>query len=331
LVSKTLDYDWVQTVSESAYDDIHSYFCKIQPDEEQRNFTRAYLRYCLSAGNPKKMMLCNIGYSAANGKSTGLKMHEIVLPIYTNSLDQSSFSMTCTKRHKYLASLLEKPVRLAYVEELSQDKLDVDFLKKFIDSDMLDLEQLFTTRINIGKIQAKLITTSNRDPNTISDHGLKRRFNIQHYESQFVDKSNVDTNNHKYEIDTGYLDRFRSHEYKIAYINYLLDSAPEVIVPAVNRELANETLDANDEFKNTMDDILVITGNPSDKIEKNDLRSAFDNTAWRNNPVKLNKELKRYDIKFSKDLRFSSGVRGGYAGIRFISVNNVNEDCNVLI
>jgi phage/plasmid-associated DNA primase len=320
LISKTLDYEWVPLVNELAYEAIHSFFCKIQPEEEQRNFTRSFLRYCLFAGNPEKMMLCNIGYSAANGKSTLLKLHEIVLPIYTNSLDQNSFGVNCGKKHKYLSCLLDKPVRLAYIEELSQDKLDVDFLKKFVDADMLDLEQLFTTKINVGKIQAKLITTSNKDPNAISDEGLKRRFNIQHYEAQFVSEDKVDVSKHKYKIDLSYLDKFKSVDYKLAYINYLLDSPTKVIVPAANKQLANETLDANDEFKTAMDDILVVTNNPNDKIDKVSMRSAFESTFWKT-PVKLNKELLRYGIKFYKDIRFeNSELRGGYMGVRFIQV-----------
>jgi len=320
LVSKTLDYDWIENVNEVAYEAIHSFFCKIQPEEEQRNFTRAFLRYCLFSGNPEKMMLCNIGYSAANGKSTLLKLHEIVLPIYTNSLDQNSFALNCNKKHKYLACLLEKPVRLAYIEELSQEKLDVDFLKKFVDADMLDLEQLFTTKINVGKIQAKLITTSNKDPNAISDEGLKRRFNIQHYESQFVSEDKVDPSKHKYKIDTSYLERFKSVEYKLAYINYLLDSPKKVVVPEVNKQLANETLDANDEFKAAMDDILIVTNNPNDKIEKATMRSAFESTCWKT-PVKLNRELRRYGIRYNKDIRFkNSDLRGGYYGVRFVQV-----------
>ena len=84
------------------------------------------LLYCLKGGNKEKVMLMNIGYSAANGKSTTLKIQEKVFPIYTTSLDQNTFSENCNKRHKYLSDLIKKPIRLAYIEELSKEKLDVD-------------------------------------------------------------------------------------------------------------------------------------------------------------------------------------------------------------
>ena len=92
-----------------------------------------FLKYCLKGGNPQKIFKMNIGYTAANGKTTEMDIHETVFPIYTYKLDRSSFSQNCTKRHKYMLKLVKFPIRLAYINELDDSKLDADFLKEFVD------------------------------------------------------------------------------------------------------------------------------------------------------------------------------------------------------
>ena len=42
----------------------------------------------------------NIGYSASNGKSTELKIHDIVFPIYTTKLDKRTSNERFEKQHK---------------------------------------------------------------------------------------------------------------------------------------------------------------------------------------------------------------------------------------
>ena len=216
------------------------------------------------------------------------------------------------KRHKYLSDLIRGPVRLCYVEELSKDKLDVDFVKKFVDADMLDLEQLFTTEINQTKIQCKLITTSNRDPNSSMDEGLSRRIVVQHYNSQFVRPDLVDVEKHKYPIDLHYIDKFNDVEYKMAYLHYILN-AGELDIPTENRSITRELLEENDEFKCQFDKHFIITQNSKDKIYKTDVSDMFCSTQW-NTLSKVNKELKRFNIKLNQS-KTINGKRGCFEGI----------------
>ena len=313
LITEYLPYNYTEEYDKDKFNDINSFFKKIQPNKEQRRFCTRMLRYCLFGGNKEKVMLMNIGYSAANGKSTTLKIHEKVFPIYTRSLDQNTFSENCSKRHKYLSDLIRGPVRLCYVEELSKDKLDVDFVKKFVDADMLDLEQLFTTEINQTKIQCKLITTSNRDPNSSMDEGLSRRIVVQHYNSQFVRPDLVDVENHKYPIDLHYIDKFNEHEYKIAYLHYILN-AGELDIPTENRSITRELLEENDEFKCQFDKHFIITQNSKDKIYKTDVSDMFCSTQW-NTLSKVNKELKRFNVKLNQS-KFIGDRRGCFEGIK---------------
>ena len=321
LITEFLPYDYTEDYDKEKFNDISSFFKKIQPNKEQRRFTTRMLLYCLHGGNKEKVMLMNIGYSAANGKSTTLKIQEKVFPIYTTSLDQNTFSETCTKRHKYLSDLLKKPIRLAYIEELSKERLDVDFLKKFVDADTLDLEQLYTTEINQTKIQATLITTSNRDPNSDMDEGLSRRIVIQHYNSQFVRPELVDIEKNKYPIDLHYIDKFNEDEYKIAYLHYILN-AGKLEIPNENRSITRELLEENDEFKCAFDRFFIITGNNKDKVYKHDVVDMLYGTKY-NSVTKVNKELKRFNIKLNQG-RSIDNKRGVFEGIQRIEEEDIN-------
>ena len=315
LITEFLPYDYAEYYDKEKFNDISSFFKKIQPNKEQRRFTTRMLLYCLKGGNKEKVMLMNIGYSAANGKSTTLKIQEKVFPIYTTSLDQNTFSENCNKRHKYLSDLVKKPIRLAYIEELSKEKLDVDFLKKFVDADTLDLEQLYTTEINQTKIQATLITTSNRDPNSEMDEGLSRRIVIQYYNSQFVRPELVNVEKNKFPIDLHYIDKFDDDEYKIAYLHYILN-AGSLEIPHENRSITRELLEENDEFKCAFDRLFIITGNNKDKVYKHDVVDMLYGTKY-NTITKVNRELKRFNVKLNQS-KSVDNKRGCFEGIQKI-------------
>ena len=74
---------------------------------------------------------------------------------------------------------------------------DEDVLKDFSDGKNMPLEELFNTMCNSTRIQCKLITTSNKDPNLLPDGGIIRRAIIQQYTSRFVSQDAVDSENHK--------------------------------------------------------------------------------------------------------------------------------------
>ena len=53
----------------------------------------------------------------------------------------------------------------------------------------LNVEEMYGTMCENQRIQCKLITTSNKDPNLKLDGGLMSRIKIQKYESRFVQTS----------------------------------------------------------------------------------------------------------------------------------------------
>jgi hypothetical protein len=177
-VTQILPYNYIpkNKIDEDAINETKELFKKIQPNEEQRDFQLSYLAHSITGNTGKQIMKMNIGYSASNGKSTELAIHQNTFPIYTCKLDKRTFNEGYEKRHKEFHQLIREPIRLAYIEELDRKKLDVDILKDFVDGKRLNVEILFGTK-DEKPIQAKLLTCSNKDFNMDVDEGVFVEFN----------------------------------------------------------------------------------------------------------------------------------------------------------
>ena len=317
--TKCLSFDYDILYDQNAYDEIDDFFRKIQPDEIQRKFTVEFLRYCLQGGNPEAKMKMNIGYSACNGKSTELELHETVFDIYTYKLNRDTFNKGCNKLHKYLAKCISHPIRLAYVNELDEKKLDHQLLKDIIDCKSLELEKLYSTMTEESNLQAKFMTTSNNDPSFSADKGLMRRVAFQHYNSQFVKEELVNEDDHKYLIDKYYINKFDRDEYKLAYTHYLLNANKNLTVPKENEELVSTMICENDEIYSILTEHFEITNSRDDKVSFADVQSLFPDLKVQ----QLNRELKRFDINYDKNLQIN-GRRKVYLGLKLLP--NENED-----
>ena len=310
----SLDWDYGKHYNKAIFDDIHEFFNKIQPKQEQKTFTVSFLKYCLRGGNPQALFKMNVGHTAANGKTTEMDIHERAFPLYTDKLDRTIFSKNCTKRHKYAHKLVTSPIRLAYINELDDTRLDEDFLKDFADGKDLPLEQMYGTMCNNSRIQCKLITTSNKDPNLLPDGGVIRRATIQQYTSRFVSQDAVDSENHKYLLDPTWVDtRFSQDAYKLAYFHFLLKEGriSPLTVPDANLRLVTQTLNENDDFLPQLEQHFVITKESTDKVSYLDIQRSFPNMQVR----VLNGHLKRLGITYDKNGSTHS-IRKVYRGIR---------------
>ena len=321
--TKSLDWDYTPEVHSEIYNDIHTFFKKIQPDAEQRRFTVSFLKYCLWGGNPQAKFKMNIGYTAANGKTTEMEIHERAFPLYTDKLDRTIFNQTCTKRHKYCNKLVTLPIRLAYINELDDSKLDEDFLKDFADGKNIELEKMYGTMCENSRMQCKLITTSNKDPNLLPDGGVIRRATIQKYESRFVSASDVNEKKHIYLMDPTWVEtRFSQDSYKQMYFLYLLAEGHirPLNVPEANARLVAQTLNENDDFLPKLETHFVVTKDPKDKVSYLDIQKCFENM-----PVRaLNGHLKRLGIEYDKNGSTNS-TRKVYRGIRKYSMSEMQE------
>ena len=103
-ITKYLDYDYIERdkIEQSIHDFVENLYIKIQPDKTERDFMLGYLAYCLTGDMGKQIFKINIGYTASNGKSTEMAVHDKVFPIYTKKLNKGTFNKGNTKFHKFV-------------------------------------------------------------------------------------------------------------------------------------------------------------------------------------------------------------------------------------
>ena len=323
-ITKWLDYDYIESekISAEIHTDVLDFFKKIQPDKEQRDLTIGFLSYCLTGNIDKQKFKMNIGYSAQNGKSTELGIHDKCFPIYTKKLNRETFDTGYTKRHKHIIDILNNPIRLAYVEELSERKMDTEFIKDFVDAKKISCEVMFGTD-ETKKIQAKMMTVGNSDFNAKTDEGLKRRGLIQHYTSKFVKEGEFSEENHIYERIDGFENRFADDKYKNAYFHLLLQYTDNLIIPKVNEDAFKEVCDDNDHFKNTLFDSYELTGDPNHAVYWKDICVLFGSTPAKANRKNISNEMKRLNLMYDKD-KFCNG-KGCYLGLKLLEVVEENK------
>jgi hypothetical protein len=314
-VTQILNYDYIakEQIAPDIKQEVESFFQKLQPDVEQRKFTLSYLAYCITGNTGHQIMKCNIGYSASNGKSTEVAIHQKCFPIYTVKLDKRTFNTSFEKRHKQFLQLVRQPIRLAYIEELDRKQLDVEVVKDVVDGKDLEVELLYGTKVQ-GPIQAKLLTNSNKDMNAEACPGVLRRIKVQFYNSRFIDGGEQDDyKKHIYLKVDNYEDRFDQPEYKNAYLHLLLEYSDKLVVPN-SAKLAFETLAADyDEFGNILENKYEITKEHEDTVSKTELEGYFDSYKYKWS--RILPELKRMGLTYDRLTRMD-GARGVIHGLK---------------
>ena len=317
-ITKYLDYDYIPLcqISQEIQDYVIGFFKKVQPNKEQRDFTLGYLAYCLTGDTSKQIFKMNIGHSASNGKSTELKIHSKAFKIYTQKIDNKVLLMNFEKRHKHLIDLVSQPIRLVYFEEMPKGKkMDVDFIKDFVDGENISCEIMFGTKCEIN-IQAKMMSISNHDFQVDTDAGILRRGRVQKYDSKFISKDDGELNeeNNIYEKIDGFENKFDDALYKNAYFHLLLNYIDKLVVPKVNKDEFKKTAEENDSILIDILDHFIITKNHTDYISKSEFDVLCGNSKEKFNEYKS--KLQSMGCKYDSQERYNSSVKGRFSGIK---------------
>lgn len=322
------DYD-PASITDEAKEQLWDSICKIEPNEEKRNMLLSYLAYSLTGDCSKQKYINLVGYSAANGKSHTFKMMSKCFEFYTQQLSSDTFCVGNAKKHKELIHLHKNPVRFAYMEEMDKDKKqDAELIKKVVDGDKIPVEVMYGTKEDVN-IQAKIITSSNGDPNIKMDKGVLRRMVIMYLESKFCEVGELDKNGVLYlpdEVDVpekryfkvkhGMEKMFNCPIMKNAVFELL--TRPEYKEFKVCNSVIAETADTADTlnaFKNTFEENYEITKDPEDFVNK----TVFLETM----KLKLNdlkktiSEMKDLGIEYKKDKK-KDKVKGCFVGLKEI-------------
>jgi hypothetical protein len=325
-ITMKLNWDYAPDYDQDCYDEIHDYFKKIQPDEEQRHFTVGWLAQSMNGDVSGEKFKVNVGKTAGNGKSTEMINHAKVFPIYSAKLAAETFCLDYSKAHKQLYDLVHKPARFVYIEEMRQSKLDENLLKEFVTGKGFTIEIMYGTKVVVD-LQGKLITCSQHDPNANIDQGLLRRGLLQEYSSRFRDEYKTDNyETHQYRRVQGWDKRFDEDKYKLAYFHYLLAHYDDFKIPEKNLNAFKETLEEYDESTQIYENHFEQTGHDKDRISKDrvmEIMAGHKITSWRT----ILGKMKLAGFEYSKTMRADNGKKGCFVGVKEIDEVEEAEDC----
>ena len=326
-VTKILDYNYIEKdkIEKEIYEFVEEFYNKIQPIESERKFMLGYLAYCLTGNIGKQIFKINIGYTASNGKSTEMSIHDKVFPIYTKKLNKCTFNKGNTKFHKYVKECLYNPIRLCYLEELDESLIDGDILKDWIDGRKISIEILFGTE-ETKSIQAKLMTCSNKDINIKGDEGLYRRGRLQFYNSIFEERLDDDYINNRYKKIDNLDNYFNDEKYKNAYFHLLLNYIDDIEIPKSSKQNLKNLVDENDDLKYDIYDNFEITKNNEDKLSKRVIENILDKYKWTNILTKL----KSIGVIYNREHRYN-GEKSILLGIKINNKIFIEEMINEII
>jgi hypothetical protein len=309
-ITQFLDWDFGPAEEENlAF--VKEIFRQIQPEAEQLQFQLDWLAYCLTGHTGAQRFKMNIGHTALNGKSTEANIHRNVFGMYSTKIPKNTFAEDNQKAHKPLMELLQSPIRLAYMEELDRKKIDIDAFKEWVDGKEQTVEVMYGYQLR-RRIQAKFMSSSNKDPNADADAGFIRRGLIQYYYSKFVLEGENPAQNIFKKIEN--LDEtFLQERFRRAYLTMLLPhvfryySGRRLAIPAFAERQFEKIMDEYDAFKTALYEICE-KGTQADCVWKDDVVSALklkmgQHIKWEKHVLP---EIKRFGLIYERDSRVLS-------------------------
>ena len=330
-ITKYLDWNFEPEKDRFKIEEIKKDFKKIQPDDTQLKFLLGWLAYSLDGDNSKQKMKFNIGYTAANGKSTEFKIHKMIFDIYTMKLDNRTFDLNYSKTHKQFIHLINNPIRLAFIEELSRNNLDVNILKDFVDGDSLNVEIMYGTSTT-KNIQCILSTCSNKDFNMReADSGIIRRGLVQYYNSKFIKNVEDDYDKHIYKRVDRFEEKYLNEDYKNAYFHLLLEYYnSNDFIPTENENNFKDIVEQYDTFKMGCEKVFEFTHDQDDRLGKIEALKAFnfDSGYKKMSWSKFLSEMKRIEVEYDRT-KSKDNLKGVFLGIKKKDIKDDDEISNV--
>lgn len=206
-----------------------------------------------------------IGMTAGNGKSTIFEALTSRMPGYVNKMKSDVFSITNSKRHKFLDDIQTN--RIIWLNEVAKQEQDIDFIKDFSDGRTFKNEIMHGTNKDI-KVNGKLFFVSNGLLKFSSDEGIKRRYRYIEFQSKFFENENdfenyenKDSNRH-FMKDSTVGPFLESDEGITALLEILFEGArlyfkDGLKTPIIYDELKKEAIKENDMYEEFISDFFV--------------------------------------------------------------------------
>jgi phage/plasmid-associated DNA primase len=287
------------------------------------NYNDTHLKYYLSVlgysllgdAEKEKAMYYLIGQQGNNGKTLFLDVLSHILPTYVQKADSKVLEQNYSKKHKILPSFKGK--RIIWCDEFEKKaKLDIKMMKEIADGKTICNEVMFGTN-EIINVNAKMFIVSNHTPNFDADGGVSNRYRQLQFNSHFHLYNDDDFDNLTFKIDVTLADKLKN-DYANDIINILIEYAHKYCseglepMPDEYKEITNDTLEANNEFKNWFENNCIV--DESSKTLKHAIMDIFPNKSIR----EINDELLKLGFKYNKKMKYQNKQCGGWKGFSII-------------
>lgn len=283
------------------------------------NYNDSHLDYFLSAigyamtgDSSKEQMFWYLrGQTADNGKSIIFETLEKLMPNYVTKATSDVLDKGADLR-KEIATW--KGLKLLWLNEMSIKPKDEDRVKALCDGTGYKYNRLYSTDAIVMPITFKLFTVSNNTLTIKGDAGIKRRFKLGQFNSQFKEDYEDDYENLQFKKDKEFSNKL-CNQYKNALIYLILTYANKYYIdkkildyPAEWNDEADEVINENNKFEEWFLDIFEI--NEETSIHKKIFEDIIANSSYKT--IKIKDEFKRMKIKCSYDSQkqeYKDGIR----------------------
>ena len=231
---------------------------------------------CLSGENKYESFYCLTG-SGANGKGLVDTLNKHTFGQYYGTIDSTFFTQVKKTSSGASPEIADKKgIRMLVSSECGQtEHLQADILKKMSGNDTLSTRQLYKTQFEFLP-QFKLFFQFNGCPNLSScDGGIKRRFVLVNYPTQFVNNPDIDYI-FEQKINPSLKKKFTDIKYRQQYMLILIeyynkyirdDNSGRIPPPKIVEDYTKSFIYDNDIIQQFFDEKkLTVTKNKKDKV-----------------------------------------------------------------
>jgi len=287
--------------------------------EEHLDYYLSTLGYALTGDASMEQLFWYLrGQTAENGKSFIFETLEELMPCYVSKGSSDVLDKGADIR-KDLATW--RALRILWLNEVSTRAKDEDLTKALCDGTNYKNKELYSIKTVSVDISFKLFGVSNKTLKIDGDAGVKRRFRLMQFNSQFKDDYDCDYETLKFKRDKELGAKLQG-QYKHAllhliftYSKHYADEKRLRPYPDEWKEEADEVMDENDKFASWFNDRFVVGADKM--ISKKDFEYLVSLLPMKG--VNVKDELKRMRVAFKYDSQMRKReegkiIKGWYVG-----------------
>jgi hypothetical protein len=311
-ITKTIPFDYEKpTDEELKY--VRENLKKIcNYNEKHLDYYLSSLGYAFTGDSAKEQMFWYLrGQTAENGKSIVFEVLELLMPNYVIKAGSDILDKGADLK-KEVATW--RGIKLLWLNEVSIKQKDDDLVKALCDGTGYKYNRNYAIEAVVMPIRFKLFAVSNNTLTIKGDAGVKRRFKLEQFNSQFKEVEEDDYENLQFKKDKDFKDKL-CDKYKNALIYLILTYSNKYWnekklkdYPVEWIEQAEDVMNDNNEFSEWFKDVFEVKAGAY--IHKATFETILNASKYKN--LKIKDELARMKISYkyeSQKQEYEGGVR----------------------